>query len=132
MTSDFKDPFVREYNVALVGFMALYAVMLFTVIGLHDAGRLEGWIAYPAALLPTLPIAGVMWAVMRYLNRCDEFMRAILTKRIVAAVCVALVACVAWGFLEVVADAPHPPLFWAFPVFWAMFGLVSPFIKNSR
>lgn len=132
MTSDFKDPAVREYTIALTGFMVLYVVLLSTVIMLHDDGRLEGWVAYPSALLPTAPIAGVMWAVMRYLNRCDEFMRALLTKRMVAAVSVALVVCVGWGFLEVLADAPHPPLFWAFPVFWAVFGLVSLFIKTSR
>ena len=37
-----------------------------------------------------------------------------------------------WGFGETFAGAPHLPAWLIYPLFWAAFGLVSPFIRSSN
>lgn len=127
-----KSAAAREYTIAVAAWMSLYAVLILLVSWAEDAGRLSGAIVYPAALAPSVPIVGVMWAVLRFLNRSDEFVRALLAKRLVIAVAILLCACVIYGFLETYAGAYQPPLWIVFPGFWIAFGLVSPFVRSSR
>ena len=35
-----------------------------------------------------------------------------------------------WGFLEIYAEAPKLPSFWAFPIFCFGMGVAQPFIKR--
>ena len=38
----------------------------------------------------------------------------------------------AWGFGESYARAPHAPGWLIYPLFWGVFGVVSPFIRTSH
>jgi len=125
-------PAAREYSLSVLGWMTLYVLLILTVSWADDAERLSGPIVYAAALSPSVPIGGLMWAVLRFMTRSDEFVRAVLAKRFVVTTGIMLFLCVAYGFLETYADVPHAPLWLAFPTFWAVFGLVSPFVRTSR
>jgi hypothetical protein len=37
-----------------------------------------------------------------------------------------------WGFGESFAGAPHLPAWLVYPLFWAAYGVVSPFIRASN
>jgi hypothetical protein len=38
----------------------------------------------------------------------------------------------AWGFLELYAGTPHIGGSMVCPLFWASFGIVTPFVRSSR
>ena len=50
----------------------------------------------------------------------------------VTATGVAFAVFCVWGFAESYADAPHAPGWLIYPLFWAAFGVVSPFVRTSR
>jgi len=125
-------PASREYQLSTLGWFALYAVLLLSVAFAHDERLLRGVWVYPAAIAPALPIAGFLWTVLRFMNRSDEFVRAVLAKTYVIAIHITLFLCVAWGFLETYADAPHLPLYWAFMVFWLAVAVAGRFVRSSR
>lgn len=126
-----QPPF-REYVLGTWGFMGLYAVSI--ALTSRWAGTAD-WpqpALYAAALLPSLAIGGQLWVTLRLINRVDEFLRAVMAKRFIAAAAVAFMLATSWGFLETIADAPHLPAWLIYPAFWGAFGLVSPFIRTSR
>lgn len=122
----------RTYVISVTAWMSLYAVLVFAVPMAREAGLLPGPTIYAAALLPSIPVAGVMWAALRLMARSDEFVRALLAKRFVIASGIAYVLCAAWGFLETYANAPHVPSWMVFPVFWGAFGIISPFVRTTE
>ena len=78
------------------------------------------------------PIAGQMWATLSLMNESDEFVRALTAKRFIVASGLAMALFAGWGFMESYGDAPHAPGWIVYILFWGLFGLVSPFIKNTR
>jgi hypothetical protein len=66
------------------------------------------------------------------LTRLDEFVRALLAKRFIAASALTFMAATTWGFLEMYAELRHLPAWLVYPTFWLMFGVVTPFIRTSR
>ncbi len=122
-----------EYVRSVAVWMTLY-VILIVVISWTPLGEqlLAGPLVYPVAALPALPIIMVMLAMLRLMRRSDEFVRALLAKRFVVAVALDFAGCAVWGFLESFAKAPHAPLWMVFPAFWFCFGIISPFVKDSR
>lgn len=122
----------REYQWATAGWFLLYGALLFGVSWLVDGKGVEGPVRYAVAVLPAAPIAGFLWTVLRFMNRSDEFVRAVLGKTYVIAIHLTLFLCVAWGFLEVYAGVRHLALFWVFPVFWVAVALTGRFVRTSR
>ena len=122
----------REYVLGTWGFMALYALAIFGT-SVPVVRGMEGTPAlYALALLPSLAIAGQLWVTLRLLTRVDEYLRAVMAKRFIAAAAIAFMLATTWGFLETIAEAPHLPGWLIYPAFWGAFGLVSPFIRSSR
>lgn len=73
-----------------------------------------------------------MWATLALMNESDEFVRALTARRFIVAAGLAMALFSAWGFMESYGDAPHAPGWLIYPLFWGLFGLVSPFVKSTR
>ena len=58
-------------------------------------------------------------------------MRALTVKRMVAAAGLSITLATAWSVLEL-AGLPHLPAWLIYPLFWGVFGLVTPVIRDSR
>ena len=56
----------------------------------------------------------------------------VMAKTFITASGVAMALFCAWGFAESYADAPHAPGWLIYPLFWAAFGIISPFVRTSR
>lgn len=125
-----QPPF-REYVFGTWLTMSLYAVSVFAAERVEDRAVPDA-VLYAVALTPSLFIGGQLWVTLRLMNRVDEFLRAVMAKRFVAAAAVAFMLATTWGFLETIAGAPHLPGWLIYPAFWGAFGLVSPFIRTSR
>jgi hypothetical protein len=125
-------PQSRPYLLSALG---LWASFLLT-IALMAWGKQQAHFPAPAlwglALLPAGSVALQFALAYRLIARQDEYIRAIIAKRMIAAtgltITVAVLAGVAMQFLGV----PLVPIWLVYPVFWGAFGIVTPFIRTSR
>lgn len=126
------DPAHRRYVIRTNMFMAGYvAANLAAIFGAFDEiiGKSAGVVL---GVCVAAPIAGQLWATLALMNESDEFVRALTAKRFVVASGLAMALFSGWGFAETYGDAPHAPGWLIYPLFWGLFGLVSPFLKSSR
>lgn len=89
------------YSRRMVLFGSLYVLDLGIAIAVDEAIGVRGWFTVLFALLPTLPILGIIWAMGRYLvEETDEYLRyrAALAALIGLGVLLAVATFV--GFLE--------------------------------
>jgi len=120
-----------RYLRRTAAFMSAYvAVNLAAITGAFDDLRAPG--SWVLGLAVAAPVVGQIWATLVLMRDSDEFVRAVLAKRFIAASGLAMAIFSAWGFLESYADAPHVPGWLIYPLFWAAFGLVTPFLRTSR
>lgn len=121
----------RKYHLRTALFMGGYvAVNVAAITGAFDTMKAPGTWAF--ALVVAAPVIGQLWALLAFLRDSDEFVRALSAKRFIVAAGVALAVSSAWGFMELYAAAPHVSPAMVFPLFWAAFGLVSPFIRTTH
>lgn len=122
----------RTYITRTLSLMGVYILINVTaILGFFDSllGRPAGW---AVAVAVALPVAGQIWATLRFMAESDEFVRAIVAKCFILAAGTTLVLCTVWGFGETYATAPHLPGWLVYPFFWAMYALVSPFVRTSN
>jgi hypothetical protein len=122
----------KRYFIRTNAFMAGYvAANMAAIFGAFDA-----IIGKPAGLLLGLavaaPIAGQVWATLSLINESDEFVRALTAKRFILASGLAMALFSGWGFMESYGGAPHAPGWIVYILFWGLFGLISPFVRDSR
>ena len=126
------DPAHKRYVIRTNMFMAGYvAVNVAAITGAFDEiiGTSAGVVL---GLCVAVPITGQLWATMSLMNESDEFVRALTAKRFIIASGLSMALFSAWGFGESYADAPHAPGWLIYPLFWAVFCVVSPFIRTSN
>ena len=125
-------PAGRRYVIRTRAFMGGYvAVMLATIGGAFDTIQ-NTPAAWALALTVAAPIAGQIWATLSFMRDSDEFVRAVTAKQFIVSAGVAMAAFSAWGFGESFAGAPHAEGWMIYPLFWAVFGCISPFIRSSN
>ncbi len=132
--SRWKDgsPADRKYFIRTMAFTIPYvAVNVAAIFGAFDEiiGKPAAW---GLAVVVAAPIIGWIWSILVLMRDSDEFMRAVLAKRFIVSAGVAMAIASFWGFGESYANAPHIPNWMIFPLFWACFGLVTPFIRTSH
>jgi hypothetical protein len=109
---------------------ALLVVLLTAVAAVTFRwGHLHGALAYPAAVLPALPIVWVLFETGRYLAaEKDEFQRNLLVQCLLGGIGGTLAGTTIWGFLEDFTHAPHLDLMWVYPIFWLFVVLSMPVV----
>ena len=126
-----SDPDMRRYAARTAAFMLGYVgVNLIAIFNGFDDIRRPG--AYALALAVAAPVAGQIWATLTFMRESDEFVRALTAKRFIVAAGLAMALFSAWGFMESFADAPHIEGWLIYPLFWALYGVTAPFIRNTR
>lgn len=127
-----SSPEGRRYVLRTTAFMGGYVLLMIAIIGgaLDHIQSIEGrWLMAAAA---SAPIIGQIWATLSLMKEADEFVRAVVAKQFISAAGLAFAAATIWGFGETFAGAPHLPAWGIYPLFWASFGLIAPFIRTSR
>lgn len=121
----------RRYLVRTGLFMAGYvAINVAAIAGAFDDLTRPG--AWVLGLAVAAPIAGQIWATLALMRDSDEFVRTLTAKRFIIASGLAMALFSAWGYLESYARAPHAPGWLVYVLFWAAFGVISPFIRSTR
>lgn len=122
----------RKYVFRTMAFMSGYvAINVAAIFGAFDDIQSTP-AAWALALAVSAPVVGQIWATLSLMRDSDEFVRAVTAKQFIVAAGIAMAAATVWGFGESYADAPHIPAWIIYPLFWACFGLVAPFIRSSR
>ena len=121
-----------RYVIRTMAFMTAYvAINVMAIGGVFDE-VIGKPIAWALALAVAAPVIGQIWATLALIRESDEFVRAMTAKQFIVATGLTMAVASVWGFGEEYARAPHVSAWLIYPVFWACFGVVAPFIRNSR
>jgi putative oxidoreductase len=121
----------KKYLIRASLFMGAYvAVNIAAITGAFDDMKPPGTWAF--ALVVAAPVIGHIWAFLVWMRDSDEFLRSLAAKRFIVAAGVALAVTSIWGFMELYAKAPHISAAMVYPLLWAAFGIVTPFIRTSH
>ena len=124
-------PASRRYIVAALAGWLLFLACVFGV----EAGRAYGWpwgAVLALAILPALIVVAQFVAAWRAVAAGDEFVRAIVAKQVLVATGAVIALVVGWSLSGELLGLPRLPGWLIYPLFWGMFGVVSPFVKESR
>lgn len=122
----------KRYAIRTIAFMSGYvAVNVAAIFGAFDdiTSPVAAW---GLALTVSAPVIGQIWATLSLMRESDEFVRAVVAKQFILASGLAMAVASVWGFGESYAAAPHIPAWMIYPLFWACFGLIAPFVKSSN
>ncbi|RDC61264.1 hypothetical protein HME9302_02485 [Alteripontixanthobacter maritimus] len=110
---------VRRYNQRFLLAALGYMLGLGIAVTLHNKFELSASALFAIAMLPVIPICGMIWAMARYLlEETDEYLRYRAVNASLAGLAVLLGLASFWGFLKTFDVAPHAPGWLAFPI-WA-------------
>ena len=113
-------PAMRRYNRRMLVMSFGYLVALFAALGLTRQLHIGGPLLWVLALLPTIPIVGMIVTMGRLLvEETDEYQRMRIVRASLVATGLVLVLASLWGFLEMFDLVPHIWLWAVFPV-WAI------------
>lgn len=95
------SPAIRRYLIRLFVLMAIYMACIFTAGYLFRHNPPSGIAAYALAVLPALPIVGVVWTIMRLIiEETDEYLRLLHVKQNLFATGFCLTVMTVWEFLQ--------------------------------
>ena len=93
-------------------------------------GHPSGFLAYPVAVLPALPIIGALVCTGTYLaEETDEFQRSVMVQSLLGGIGVTLASTTAWGYLEHFGRSPHFDAILVYPIFWFSTALAYPVVR---
>ncbi|WP_114521304.1 hypothetical protein [Altererythrobacter sp. ZODW24] len=114
------SPAIATYTKGIMITSFAYIVGLGIAVSMNNRMELTGITAFLIALLPVIPILGMVYVMGKYLiDEKDEYLR----HRAMIANVVGLGAVLSigsfWGFLETFEIVPHVPGWWSVPI-WAI------------
>lgn len=123
---------MTAYNRRMLMSSFIYVAALLTAIWATNALEPTGVLAWLLALLPALPIMGMLWAMGRYLaEEQDEYLRTRQVNAALIATGLLLALATFWGFLEIFDLVPHAPSWWAVPI-WSLGLGVGHAVQRAR
>ncbi|MEO5712814.1 MAG: hypothetical protein ABIT37_04940 [Luteolibacter sp.] len=121
----------KKYRIRAGLFMSAYvAVNIAAITGAFDGMKSPG--TWFFSLVVAAPVIGHIWTFLVWMRDSDEFVRTLMAKRFIVATGVALAVASTWGFMELYAKAPHISAAMVYPLLWASFAAVTPFIRTSH
>lgn len=117
--------YIRRYTRRMLGFGLVYAALLIGAIAvMQQPWAPRGPLAVVLAILPALPVIGMIWAVGRLIVEIDdEYQRFLLVKTTLVATGLTLAFATVIGFLENFHLIPHVPGFLVTVLWFAMIGV---------
>ncbi len=97
----YRSPAIKRYSWRIAAFMLLFVALIFTVGFWFREAPPEGALAWAVAILPALPIIGVIWTIFRLLaEESDEYIRMMLVRQVLFATGFCLCVMTVWEFLQ--------------------------------
>ena len=125
-------PSSRPY---VIGSSLLWVLFLLTIALMtwgSEGGRLPFAALCALSVLLALSVGGQFTAAYRLVARQDEYIRGITAKRMVAAAGLTVTLAVLAGTAEQFLGLGDLPMWLVYPLYWGAFGIVTPFIRDTR
>ena len=125
-------PFSRRYVLgSLLNWVAFLGGVLLLTWG-RGTGGLPLVLLWLLAIVLVASVGLQFAAAWRLIAAQDEFVRAITGKRIIVAAGVTLTVAVFAGLTIQFLSVPAVPMWLLYPLFWGVYGMVTPLIRDSR
>ncbi len=125
-----KNVAFKRYMRRFIPLMIAYVIAIFGVVYWFEHGGPQGWLRYVVAVLPAIPIIGVIAAMGAFIvEQPDEYLRTLMVRQCLVAIGFTLVVTTAWGFLENFGLVPHVPAYATFMLFCV--GMMPSAILNN-
>lgn len=116
----------KRYRQSMMILGIVYVVSVVAISWIFPVSAWAEWPRRVGALIPVLPVVGMVLAMGRYLDEePDEFYRLVQTRAMLAATGALLVFGTAWGFLQEYAGLGPFPVLIIFPIWCAAFALAT-------
>ena len=120
---------LKRYLIEFGSAMLLYtATLLFFVPALLERIGREGALLWLVALMPMVPVALVVLAILRFYRSQDELYQRVMGEVHTISALITIFGSFAWGFLESYANAPALPIIWLLPTFFALWIPIAPLV----
>ncbi len=116
--------YLVEFGIAVVVYLVVNAASAWALR--HVA---NGPLHYLIAIVPVVPIAFVLVAVLRYLRCSDEFTRMVHVEALAISAGITAMLAVTYGFLES-AGFPKLSAWWTYAALMVFFGAANPFVAR--
>ena len=121
-----STPASKRYQKRVLMWMVAYMAVLFAAAGIVRHGHPQGWHLYFWALLPALPIMGVIFQMGHYLqDEKDEYLRMQTMRSMLFGTGALIATIVVSDFLRSFTPVGVVPPFWQFVIFFVAFGLAQ-------
>ena len=118
------SPATRRYNKRVILLSLIYAVFLIGAVYAFKHHLVGGPVAWIVAILPALPIIGILAAIGLYLvEEQDEYVRMLMVRQTLWASGFALSIATMWGFLESFELVSHVEVYWVSVLWFGGLGL---------
>jgi hypothetical protein len=125
-----NNPANRRYLKRFFPLIILYIAAVCGVSVWFNHGGPPAWLRVPVAILPALPIIGVVAAMGAYIvEQQDEYLRMLIIRQVLVAIGITLTITTAWGFLETFGLVAHIPAYATFILF--CLGMIPSSIAQS-
>jgi hypothetical protein len=129
MICSLKNPAGRRYLRRFLITMLAYVLCIVVSVWTFVHNRPTGILAYALAVLPALPVIGMLAVFGFYLaEEKDDFQRTIFVQSMLWATGARLAATTIWGFLENFVQVPHLGSILIFPLYCFFWGISSPLV----
>lgn len=126
----FRWPQSSAYTItSLILWMSFLAAIFGTAWGKHN-----GWpdlVLWTLAIIPALTVIIQTITAYKLISKQDEFIRALTAKRMLAAIGATLTAAVAYAPFQQFLNAPEIPVWFVYPLFWGLFGVMSGVLRDG-
>lgn len=117
---------IVRYNRRFIVFTIGYVLGLGLAVSINDRTDVSGIAGVAIALLPVIPILGMVWTMARYLiEEEDEYLRFRAVNAALVGLGGVLTLGSFWGFLETFDLVPHVPAWWTFPAYAIFMGMAQ-------
>lgn len=123
----------KRYMGRMLGASGAYIGTVLAASFVVDEGDAVTVSTILVALVPAICILFMLRAVWMYLNEVDEVARHDFTQAMMVSLFIILAIGGGWGLVELFNDnLPRLPIFYVFPAFFGIYGLVSCFGFGRR
>lgn len=126
----FSWPNSPVYTITAITLWLAFLAAIFGVTW----GKHNGWpdpALWALALVPAVTVIIQTFMAYSLISKQDEFVRALVAKRMLAATGATITAVVAYAPFQQLLNAPEVPAWVIYPLFWGLFGMLSGLIREG-
>lgn len=128
-----KSLAMKAYQRGIIWTMSVYVVTILGVALTVKHHHPTGLVAYALAVLPAIPIMGMLAVMGIYLrDEKDEFLRWMTIQALLWATGTMLALTTVVGFLQSFAEMKAPPTYFVFVLYWIVFGVAQGVLQGRN